>query len=71
MVNTQGEELALSIASLKSDINKAVTDAVRKFNAQTGLTPSDIDIEMVDITRTGDQIRSHAVGNVSVSLRNL
>lgn len=48
----------------KGEIHSAVAAAVQRFREQTGVTPSDIDIRMVESTAIGDDARQFLVGDV-------
>ncbi len=63
--------LGAAMAALKERLDKAAREAVRAFYEQTGVTPSGIQIQMVNVTTMGDAIRKYAVGEVLIDLGRL
>ncbi len=61
-------ELPEAIDRLKNAIREAATAAVLEFEGSTGLTPSSLEIEMLDITTHSDKCRRSMVGAVRVNL---
>lgn len=55
-----------STAKLKKAVFQAVEDAVHLFEEETGVTPSDIHLDFVDITQSGYKVRRFAIGTVTV-----
>lgn len=55
------------VAKLKNTIHFAVHTAVVEFKNETGITPTGIDIDMLDITTHGDRARDTVVGSVKIS----
>lgn len=63
---TTPEDLIEAITRLKRGVQEDVTLRVREFQRQTGLTPSAIDVNMIDVTSTGQRVRHSIVGQVQL-----
>lgn len=61
-------QLPAEIDALKATIRDAVERAVDKFRYNTGIAPSAIDIEMIDVTPLGRLHKTYSVGEVRVRL---
>lgn len=48
-------------------IERAVGEVMREHEAQTGWTPSSIDIEMIQVTAVGDEFPRFAVGMAHIT----
>ncbi len=57
------------VENLKDEIMKAVAKAVVDFQRRTGITPSEVQVKMVDVTAVGQRVRVHAVSEVTVGFR--
>lgn len=60
-----------AIAALRQEIERAVSAALKEFEAATGVTPSAIRIELADITTHECKVTRRAVSAVRVSLDEL
>jgi hypothetical protein len=60
--------LAPSLAALKQKIRDAAQLAIIDFEKQTGLTPSGIEVKIMEITTHGDAVNRYAVSSVTVDL---
>lgn len=60
--------LSESIARLKGSICAALTEAIREFERETGLTPKGIEIEMLETTCYGDQVPNRRAVDVEINL---
>lgn len=60
------ELLAVDVEALKHDIHVAVVTAMHRFTTKAGLTPSAIDLLMVDVTPQDNGVRVHVLGDVRV-----
>ena len=63
--------LSAAVATLKADIACAVSDAIERFREQTGLTPSAIELEMLETYQIGQGHRQSTLGAVRISLGDL
>lgn len=61
------QQLAKAIKELKTRIYTATINAVTDFEEKTGVTPSSIEIQMLDASVVGKEWR-RIVGSVRVSL---
>ena len=68
---TEAAKFVDAIVVLKTEIQTEVLHAVNRFEAATGITPSGIDIDMVEMTRMGDRLARFVPGGVRVHLRQL
>lgn len=59
-------ELRVKRQELELNILKFVSDAVINFKRETGLSPSAVSINLVDITAVLDREKNQAVGSVKV-----
>lgn len=59
--------LADEIAGMKRQMTQDINTVLQRFREATGLSPSDIDVRMADVTHVGDMLRVHMV--VDVELR--
>ncbi len=62
------EGLAEAIGDLKARLQQDIRNRVSAFERRTGLTPSAIEVNMIDATSTGDPIGRFIVGTVNVDL---
>ena len=67
----QAKALTAAIARLKDDIQTFVTSKVIDFEQDTGVTPSAIDIHMIDVTAYRDSMRRSIVGSVRITIGGL
>lgn len=56
------EEIRLAKQKLSSDIS----DAINKFNTNTGLMPSDITIDMLDVSTMDGEGQQIAIGEICI-----
>lgn len=61
-------ELMDAIADLKTRIQQDVRNRVAAFERRTGLTPAAIEVNMIDVTSTTDQVRRSVVGQVTIDI---
>lgn len=61
-------DLVVAVETLKSAVSEAVDAALLDFERATGLTPSGIDLGMVEQARYGDRIKRYVLGSVTVGL---
>lgn len=54
------------IAQLKDDIRALVNTRLSAFYAKTGLTPSDVQVKMQEVTYMGSPMRSFVVSHTEV-----
>jgi hypothetical protein len=64
-------EVAAAVGDLKADIHRAVTDAIMRCYARIGLTPSDILIDMMEITQMQDRLQQYTIRQVRVRFGSL
>lgn len=57
---------AVAAGDLKTAIRVVLLPILQQFRIQTGLTPSGIDISMIEISSHGDAIRQYGLGNVGI-----
>ncbi len=57
-----------AVGELKRAIQTAVSEAVCRFQSHTGLTPSAIAIDMLDVTTISDAVKRHVIGEVKVEI---
>ncbi len=67
MPNTDPKLLVDSVAELKRRLRDVVSQELELFEAQTGLTPSDIRFRMVETTGMHDAVRRHSLGALDLS----
>ena len=53
---------------LQTDISFAVDALVEVFKAETGISPSSISVDMVDVRSIGQRYPEYVVGNTTVGL---
>lgn len=58
------QQFAVEVEALKSDLNRVVTERIEKFHADTGITPSAVDVAMVSIREMQDTMPRYVVGDV-------
>lgn len=63
------EQFESQVVDLKNEIYCAVYDALKKFENKTGLTPSSIDVQMIDTTPVNGRTRHFNVQSVVVGFR--
>lgn len=68
---TVADNLGASVRKLKAALEAAARAAVADFRAETGLTPSGLDVRMMETTCAGDAVRQYTVGEVTVDLGRL
>lgn len=64
---TPAEEIQTAIIALKASVRDAISTSVQTFQQKTGLSPSDITINMVEVTTLSDSLKQYVVGNVDVT----
>jgi hypothetical protein len=62
------DELREERRNLENSIREKVTDDLARFHLKTGLSPSFIDIQMVETTKIGDKKKSYIVGYVDIKI---
>ena len=69
MLNPETPEPAKAAYRMKKDIESAVAGAIERFQKETGLTPSDITIHLVDKSTYHDSpLHMFMVGSVEVKI---
>lgn len=58
------QQFAQDVESLKSDLNRAISERIERFRADTGMTPSAVEVEMVDVRAIQDTMPQRVVGDV-------
>ena len=53
----------------KDEIGRAVEAALAKLKADTGVSPSSVQIQMVEITTIGAMVHDFVVGDVTLEFR--
>lgn len=58
-----------SVSALKDDVHQAVAMAVGRFFRMTGVAPSRVEINMLEVTTFGDARRQYVVGDVMLEFK--
>lgn len=56
------------LKKLKHDLRTAITERVNVFVQSTGITPTAIEVDVVEVTNHADELRRMAITNVRVGL---
>lgn len=57
-----------AVTTLKTNIAAAINTELQKFRLATGVSPTKIDIEMIDVTIRQNHITQRVVGTVLIDL---
>jgi hypothetical protein len=64
-------DFADAVVVLKREITELISASVRRFTGQTGVSPSGIGVEMVEVTSVADNLRRYVVGEVTIHIGDL
>lgn len=53
---------------MEAKIQVAVLEAMREFNAKTGMCPQSINVYLVDVTAIGEREKRYTVGDVHADI---
>ena len=68
-METEIDKIEEAKTEMENHIQRSVYEAVSRFNETTGLSPSSINISMIESTAIGSRRRSFVVGNVESDVR--
>jgi hypothetical protein len=57
-------EFKIAVKQMRAAMQSAIASAVGTFQQQTGVTPSGIHVDLVEVTSGGDSARVFVVGSV-------
>jgi len=58
------EQIKAARSEMEDSIQAAACEAVKVFYEKTGMFPHSIEIQLLDVTTTGDREKRFAVGNI-------
>lgn len=58
---------AEQVKRLKIELNRAISERIEAFHSETGITPSAVDVDLVNVQTIDQRMPHHLVGNVRLT----